>query len=382
MKEDSIIIRKIKTQKDKKIFASFPWKIYKHDSLWVPPLLKERLKALDPNKNSFFKHGYAEFFIAEKNGEAAGTFCLGVDTLTNEKRNTAEAIFGYFDCINDPAISAAIFNFSEQWALGNGMTVLTGPFNLDYEDSYGILLEGRDQSPAIMCGHTPEYYVDLIESAGFKAYRSANIAIRVDLGSKENPNIVKLRKLADRIRRKNNFSIRNADLKNWERECEVILELLNGSLKVLPDFIPYNIHDVREMIKPLLGIADPNLILFVEHNRKTVGWLPAIPNMNEILILLNGLRYPWDYFKYFAARTRKVQSASIKSILVLPEYFKSGVALLLMDEMVQRLYSSSYKWVDLSLTSIDNPETPKLAAKFGGRIYKKYMVYTKEIRSS
>ncbi len=136
------------------------------------------------------------------------------------------------------------------------------------------------------------------------------------------------------------------------------------------------------MIKPLLGIADPNLILFVEHNRKTVGWLPAIPNMNEILILLNGLRCPWDYFKYFAARTRKVQSASIKSILVLPEYFKSGVALLLMDEMVQRLYSSSYKWVDLSLTSIDNPETPKLAAKFGGRIYKKYMVYTKEIRSS
>ncbi len=106
--------------------------------------------------------------LQKKTGSGRDVLPWSVDTLTNEKRNTAEAIFGYFDCINDPAISAAIFNFSEQWALGNGMTVLTGPFNLDYEDSYGILLEGRDQSPAIMCGHTPEYYVDLIESAGLK----------------------------------------------------------------------------------------------------------------------------------------------------------------------------------------------------------------------
>jgi hypothetical protein len=27
------------------------------------------------------------------------------------------------------------------------------------------------------------------------------------------------------------------------------------------------------------------------------GWFPAIPNLNEMLIHLNGLRYPWDYLR-------------------------------------------------------------------------------------
>lgn len=379
MAGSGVIIRKVETKKDKKEFASFPWKIYKYDPLWVPPLWRDMLSIFNREKNSFFKHGFADFFIVKKNGETAGTFCLGIDTLTNERRNTKEAIFGYFECINDLTTSKTIFNFAEQWAEDHKMTTLTGPFNLDYENSYGILIEGRDRQPAIMCGHTPEYYINLINHSNFKEYRGANIAIRIDLNNSNTPNIMRLRKLADRIREKGNFKIRNADMKNWEKECEALLGLLNGSLKVLPDFIPYNIHDVREMIKPLLGIADQNLILFAEHNGKTIGWLPAIPNMNELLGQINGLRYPWDYLKYFIAKTKKISSASIKSILVLPDYFKSGVSLLLMDEMIQRLYNSSYEWIDLSLTSIDNPETPKLAAKFGGSIYKKYMVYTKDL---
>ncbi len=65
----------------------------------------------------------------------------------------------------------------------------------------------------------------------------------------------------------------------------------------------------------------------------------------------------------------------MKSILVLPEYWQSGVAILFFDEMRRRARAKGYTWVDLSLTGSENPFTPDLAGRLGGRVYKRYRVY-------
>jgi hypothetical protein len=46
--------------------------------------------------------------------------------------------------------------------------------------------------------------------------------------------------------------------------------------------------------------------------------------------------------------------------------------------MVKRATARGYKWLDLSLTSADNPATPILAERLGGTIYKRYRVYRYE----
>ncbi len=72
---------------------------------------------------------------------------------------------------------------------------------------------------------------------------------------------------------------------------------------------------------------------------------------------------------------RKPECLTIKSVLVLPEYWNTGVAVLLFDEMLKRAQARGFKWIDLSLTSEDNPATPALAERLGGKIYKRYRVY-------
>ncbi len=69
----------VTTRREKRLFLTFPWRIYKGDPLWVPPLLSEREKAIDPERGSFFKDGTAEFFIAWKDGKPVGTLCLAED---------------------------------------------------------------------------------------------------------------------------------------------------------------------------------------------------------------------------------------------------------------------------------------------------------------
>jgi len=72
---------------------------------------------------------------------------------------------------------------------------------------------------------------------------------------------------------------------------------------------------------------------------------------------------------------RRPECLCIKSVLVLPEYWRRGVAVLLCDEMARRARARGYRWADLSLTSEDNPYTPALAERMGARLYKRYRVY-------
>ncbi|MDO9545534.1 MAG: hypothetical protein Q7J07_02145 [Pelolinea sp.] len=59
---------------------------------------------------------------------------------------------------------------------------------------------------------------------------------------------------------------------------------------------------------------------------------------------------------------------------MLPEYWGSGVAILLFSEMSKALLVKGYDWADMSLTSEDNPRTPVLADRIGAKIYKRYRV--------
>jgi hypothetical protein len=85
----------------------------------------------------------------------------------------------------------------------------------------------------------------------------------------------------------------------------------------------------------------------------TIGFLPSIPNLNEFLHHINGLRYPRDYLKMLRYRNLQPKCLAIKSVLVLPEYWWSGVSLMIFFEMIKRAQEKGYTWADLSFTSED-----------------------------
>jgi GNAT superfamily N-acetyltransferase len=369
-----IHIRPVQSAKERHILLTFPWQIYRHDSLWVPPLLPERAKVIDPNRSPFFRRGYADFFIAWRNGKPVGTICAANDQVTNQQRNRRDCMFGFFECIEDYSVAKALFDHAATWARQHDLESLYGPFNLDYEDGYGILIEGRDRPPALLCGHTPPYYQEFVERYGFKPARGDNLAFAIPAEGNEQA-LQRLSRLADRVRDRGRIQVRSADINHWQEEAERVYILLNKALAHLTDFIPWQREAVLAMLDQFRPIADPELVLFAEADGETVGWFAAIPNLNEILIHVNGLRYPWDYLKLWWYSRQPPKSLAIKSVLVLPEYWDIGVGVLLFDEMAKRALAKGFRWADLSLTSEDNPDTPILAERMGAKIYKRYRVY-------
>jgi GNAT superfamily N-acetyltransferase len=375
-------IRPARTKKERRTFLTFPWRIYRGDPLWVPPLLPEKEKVIDPARGIFFTDGVAELFIAWKDGKPAGTICLAEERNNTRHKGFAECMYGFVECIEDYDVFKAMFDHAEGWARARGMRSFYGPFNLDREDSRGILLEGRDRPPAIYCAHHPPYYREFFERCGFEKWGEDNLAYAVDIDLNQ-PQARRLMRLADKVRAKNpHFKIRAANARDKDGEIDRVVYLQNRGLEHMPGFVPYTRTDIESMILPLLDMVDLELVLFAEVDGRPAGFLPGVPNFNEITIHLNGLRYPWDYLRALVHQNRKPKCLSIKSVVMIPEYWDTGLAVMMFAEMAKRAAARGYRWADLSLTGEDNTDTWPLAHHIGAKIYKRYRFYGKNLDGS
>jgi len=376
-----IEVRKVVTRREKTIFLTFPWCIYRGDPLWVPPLLPERKKTIDPHKGKFFEDGYADLFIAWQGRRPVGTLSCGEDQSATRSRDFGECSIGFFECVDDYGVAKALLDQASAWTREHKLRRMIGTFNLDREESRGILIEGRDLPAAVYCGYNPPYYQTFIEQYGFSKFDEDGLAYTVDLDL-QRPEIQHLVRLADRVRqRKPNITVRSANMKDMDAEIDRILDLQNRGLAHFPNFTPYTRASIEAMVLPMLDVVDPELVLFAEVDGKPAGWFPAVPNLNEIIIHLNGLRYPWDYLRAIKYSHYKNKGIAIKSVAVAPEYWDTGVGVLLFDEMVRRAVAKGFTWADLSLTGEYNTDTWPLAHRMGAKIYKRYRFYEKPVSS-
>ena len=395
--QSPVAVRPAAGRRDLEVFLRFPWTVYAGDPLWVPPLLPERRAALDPRRGELFRRGgEAAPFLARRGDRIVSTLGAWRDPDADARSGRRTCFFGFLEYRDDPDAARALLDAAEAWGRSRGCVELYGPFHLDYENAYGVLVEGRDRPPALLCGHSPPYYLPTMERLGFEPARGDNLAFEVRL-DRSVPDRERLARLADWSRRRRGYASRGADFSRFEEEVDRVHDLLNRSLAHLPGFIGWERSAVRALLAPFRRFADPELVLFAEKEGKTVGFFPAVPDLNEIFRTCGGFADlgstlaglwrlafrsqplgPADRFP----RTilgRRYRCVSIKSVLVPPEHWSAGVAALLFDEMLRRLEGRGYEWIDLSLTSADNPNTPVLAERFGARVYKRYRVFRRPI---
>src|SRR5215510_9461027 len=75
----------VQTRKQWRDFHHLPFKIYRDDRNWVPPLLLERRFHFSQKHNPFFQHAQAAFWLAYQDGEPVGRISAQVDRLHLER---------------------------------------------------------------------------------------------------------------------------------------------------------------------------------------------------------------------------------------------------------------------------------------------------------
>ncbi len=78
---NGISIRPVNTKADRKAFVDLPFRLYKDNPKWVPPLKDEAMGLITPKKNPFFEHAEAQLFLAERGGRVVGRISASIDKM-------------------------------------------------------------------------------------------------------------------------------------------------------------------------------------------------------------------------------------------------------------------------------------------------------------
>lgn len=373
----ALTITPVRTSTDRRRFYRFAWQVYRGDPCWVPHLWPQR-KAYLEKQAAFFSYGEGEFWLAKRDGEVVGTLGTAIDHTRNRDRGEKTAIFGFFEVLpGDYETAAAFWQHACGWARSHDLTELQGPFSFTANEDSGFLVDGFDTAPAIMMGHTPPYYAEFAERFGFEklmdslAYRY--FFSQIDFNLDNVPQV--LVRIANRcLERHGASAVRRARLAEWDQEIVRLHKVYNKSLSVLAEFSPLELAEFRAQALALKPLLDPDLVVIAQLDGRAVGFSLGMPNINEALIHANGLQYPWDYLRFALVR-RKITGASYKILALEPEAWGHGLEALMFLEMGRTLLQKGYTWADGSLTSEDNPQTNKLAARFGAQVYRRYRTY-------
>src|SRR5690625_2835889 len=164
MASDGLTLEAVESRRQREEFLRVPWRVFADDPHWVPPLLLERRRHLDPRHNPWFQHGEARCWIARRGGEAVGRISAQVDRLRLQHHNDQAGNFGFLDAVDDPAVFAALFAAAEGWLREQGMQRVIGPFSLSINDESGLLVEGFERPPCMMMGHARPWYGRHVEA--------------------------------------------------------------------------------------------------------------------------------------------------------------------------------------------------------------------------
>jgi len=376
----SVVVRQAESKADRKKFVLLPWKLYRNDPRWVPPLVMDRLETLDEKKNPFFEHGRAALFLAERDGEVVGRITAHSNTLHNEYHKDKTGFFGFFECVDDETVARALLERAEDWLRQQGHDRVLGPENFSVNEEVGLLVEDKEGPPMIMCTYNPPYYARLIEAGGYeKAKDLFGWAYQVG----DVPDAP--RQIAGAVEKHPGLVVRQADPKHMERDVRIVRDIFNSAWSRNWGFVPWTEAEVKHSAKMMKMIIVPELTAIAEVDGQPAGMMLAFPNLLEAIKDLNGRLFPTGMLKLVwrvMLGRYKFQAARLFLLGVKPEFRGSvlgGLSVLLYVKAHEGALKVGIKGGELGWTLEDNEKINQGIQFMGGRLAKIYRVYGKDL---
>ncbi len=138
----------VRTRADQKTFLAFPWKHYQGDPNWIPVLDTQERELLNYKHHPFYDNAKIQSFFAKKDGEVVGRIAAIVDNEHNRVHEEKRGMFGFFESIDDRAVSSALFKAAFAWMREQGMDCVRGPNSPSLNQQFsGCLINAFDMPP-------------------------------------------------------------------------------------------------------------------------------------------------------------------------------------------------------------------------------------------
>ncbi len=288
--------------------------------------------------------------------------------------------FGFFECENAQDTADELFRAAEQWLHERGMHQLLGPFSHSINDDLGLLVDGFHRPPSILMGHHRPYYQQLLLNAGFRAEMDV-LGYYLDISQ---PYADRIQRIVDWAESRDDIRICPIDEQNYSGELRLALRLFQDAWSDNWGFIPPTEAEVEHLTRALMRILRRGSVMFAELDGKPVGFIVALPNINEIIGDLDGRLLPFGWLRLlWRLRSAKFKSVRVPLLGISKEFQRkrlgAAIALLLIDRCRQELLPQGVTHCEMSWILKTNGPMRAILDASGSTLDKTYRIYSKPI---
>ncbi len=373
MQADDVEVIEVKSSGELHQFIKFPWKIYKGNPNWVPPLIIDRKDFFNKQKNPFYRVAETHLFLARHKGEVVGRIATCINRAHNEFHQEKLGSFGFFECIEDYAVAHKMLKVAMITLKAKGMEVMRGPMNFSTNHEVGLLIDAFDQPPMVMMTYNPPYYQDFLEKFGMKKAKDL-LAYIID---GEAATDERLGRIVNRLRERSGMTVRKISMRDFDAEIQRVIKVYNQAWENNWGFVPLNNDEFTHIAKDMKMILDPDLALFGEIDGEPAGFALALPDVNQVFRKMNGRLLPIGIFKLlWNMKIRKnINQARVITLGVIKKYQKRGLDSIFYYDLLNNGVANGYNRGELSWVLEDNDMMRRPIEGIGGKVYKTYRIY-------
>jgi GNAT superfamily N-acetyltransferase len=371
----AVTVRPVSGRRDLNRFVKLPFRLHRGSAMWVPPLIMERREFLNRGKNPFFRHAEVELFLAERDGEPVGRISAQIDPHWDEHNGGSDGMFGFFDCVDDPEVAAALVDAATGWLRERGRERMVGPMDFTTNDECGLLVEGFDVEPMILEPWHPPHYQRLLEELGLTKTMDL-LMWRLSLGElKQGDRFHDLiHQAAEASEKEHGVVVRRMRKREMEAEIGRFMEVYNAAWDRNWGFVPITEEEVRFQAKNLKPILDERWAMIAEREGEVVGAALTLPDFNQVLKRMNGRLLPFGWWHFLTGR-RRIDRVRVFALGVKPDAQHLGVAAALYVRHVETAKVAPQKWGDQGWILEVNEPMNRAMEGMGGTIVKRYRLY-------
>jgi len=163
----SIKIKEVTSKADLKQFVKFYTQLYHKNKQVAYPLHYDEIDNLKKGKNPAHEFCQSKYWLAYKDDEIVGRIAAIINSKEQTKFDISIGRFGWYDFIDDKAVSTTLMDTAVDWLKSYQVTELHGPMGFTDMDPEGMLIEGFDLPNTMITIYNYEYYIDHYQSMGF-----------------------------------------------------------------------------------------------------------------------------------------------------------------------------------------------------------------------
>lgn len=337
---DKIEVRLVRSLKDLRKFVSFPFRLFKGNRFWVPPLKFDEVNTLRKDKNPAFEFCEAEYWMAYRDGLPVGRIAGIINPHEDQRWNTRLVRFGWIDFIDDLKVSQALIETVKEWGKSKGMTGIHGPFGFNDMDPEGMMIEGFQEISSLSAIYNYPYYPDHMEKLGFsKATDFVQFEVKVPTKVPE-----KVERMNAMVMKKYNLRLlKPKKAKEILPYAHKLFTMYNDAFRDLYGFTALSKKQMDYYTKMYFGFIRPEFVsLVLDAQDDVVGFGITMPSLDLALQKAKGSLLPFGFIHLLRA-IRKNDIVQMYLLGVRPDYQKKGVLAMVYHELTKAYIAAGIK---------------------------------------